>query len=59
MSQDFSISRNHPYTTARWREKDPSPKQVAYAQKLGIAVQPEWSMGEVSDAIVAVTGDWY
>ena len=44
---------------ARWREKDPSPKQVAYAQKLGIAVQPGWRMGEVSDAIVAVTGDWY
>jgi superfamily II DNA or RNA helicase len=45
--------------SARWREKDPSPKQVAYAQKLGIAVQPGWSMREVSDAIVAVTGDWY
>jgi superfamily II DNA or RNA helicase len=44
---------------ARWRQNAPSPKQRDYAQKLGITVQPGWSMGEVSDAIVAVTGDWY
>jgi superfamily II DNA or RNA helicase len=44
---------------ARWREKEASPKQVALAQKLGIRIAPEWRSGEVSDAIVAVTGEWY
>jgi hypothetical protein len=44
---------------ARWRQNDPSAKQTALAQKLGITVQPGWRSGEVSDAIVALTGDWY
>jgi superfamily II DNA or RNA helicase len=44
---------------ARWRLNDPSAKQTALAQKLGITVQPGWRSGEVSDAIVALTGDWY
>jgi superfamily II DNA or RNA helicase len=44
---------------ARWRQNAPSAKQTALAQKLGITVQPEWRSGEVSDAIVRLTGDWY
>ena len=44
---------------ARWREKERSPKQEAFARKLGIRIQPDWRSGEVSDAIVAVTGEWY
>jgi len=44
---------------AQWRDKPPSPKQEAYAQKLGIQVQPDWTSGQVSDAIARVTGDWY
>jgi len=44
---------------ARWRQNVPSPKQAALAQKLGIRIAPEWRSGEVSDAIVAVTGEWY
>ena len=44
---------------ARWREKERSPKQEALAQKLGIRIHPEWRCGELSDAIVALTGDWY
>jgi len=44
---------------ARWRQNEPSAKQAALAQKLGITVKPGWRSGEVSDAIVAVTGEWY
>jgi superfamily II DNA or RNA helicase len=44
---------------ARWREKERSPKQEAYARKLGIRIVPEWRSGELSDAITAVTGEWY
>ena len=44
---------------ARWRQNPPSPKQEAFARKLGVQTEPEWTSGEVSDAIVAVTGDWY
>jgi hypothetical protein len=44
---------------ARWRDKERSPKQEALAQKLGIRIHPDWRSGEVSDAIVRVTGDWY
>jgi superfamily II DNA or RNA helicase len=44
---------------ARWRQSEPSAKQVALATKLGITVKPEWRRGDVSDAIVALTGDWY
>jgi superfamily II DNA or RNA helicase len=44
---------------ARWRENARSPKQEALAQKLGIQIDPGWRSGELSDAIAAVTGDWY
>jgi hypothetical protein len=44
---------------AQWRDKPPSPKQGALAQKLGIQVQADWTSGQVSDAIARVTGDWY
>jgi superfamily II DNA or RNA helicase len=44
---------------ARWREKEASPKQVALAQKLGVRIEPSWRSGQVSDAIAALTGDWY
>jgi superfamily II DNA or RNA helicase len=44
---------------ARWRQNAPSAKQAALAQKLGIAVKPGWRSGDVSDAIAALTGDWY
>jgi superfamily II DNA or RNA helicase len=44
---------------ARWRGKDPSPKQVALAEKLGVQVAPHWTSGQVSDAIARKTGDWY
>jgi hypothetical protein len=44
---------------ARWRQNAPSPKQEAFARKLGVHIEPGWSSGEVSDAIVAVTGEWY
>ena len=44
---------------ARWRQNDPSAKQVALARKLGIRIVPEWRSGQVSDAIAALTGDWY
>jgi superfamily II DNA or RNA helicase len=44
---------------ARWRQNAPSAKQAALAQRLGIAVKPGWRSGDVSDAIAALTGDWY
>jgi superfamily II DNA or RNA helicase len=44
---------------ARWRQNPPSAKQEAFARKLGVRMEPGWSSGEVSDAIVAVTGEWY
>ena len=44
---------------ARWRQNAPSPKQESFARKLGVHIEPGWSSGEVSDAIVAVTGEWY
>src|SRR5262245_52212544 len=44
---------------ARWRQNEPSPKQQALARKLGVRLHPEWRSGEVSDAIVAITGEWY
>ena len=44
---------------ARWRQHPPSPKQEALARKLGVRIQPGWSIGEVSDAIVTMTGEWY
>jgi hypothetical protein len=44
---------------ARWREDERSPKQKALARKLGVQIQPWWRSGEVSDAIAAVTGEWY
>jgi superfamily II DNA or RNA helicase len=44
---------------ARWRQNPPSPKQEAFARKLGITIEPGWRSGEVSDAIAAITGEWY
>ena len=44
---------------ARWRQNVPSAKQEALARKLGIRMAPEWRSGQVSDAIAALTGDWY
>src|SRR5919197_1949372 len=44
---------------ARWRQNPPSPKQEAFARKLGVRIESGWSSGEVSDAIVAITGEWY
>jgi hypothetical protein len=44
---------------ARWRQNVPSPKQEALARKLGVRIEPGWSSGQVSDAIAALTGDWY
>ena len=44
---------------ARWRQNPPSPKQEALARKLGVRMKPGWSRGEVSDAIAAITGEWY
>ena len=44
---------------ARWRDNAPSEKQTAFAQRLGIAVDPAWNSGAVSDAITAIVGDWY
>jgi hypothetical protein len=44
---------------ASWRTRPPSAKQRARAHQLRIAVSPHWNAGELSDAITAVTGDWY
>jgi hypothetical protein len=44
---------------ARWRQNPPSPKQEAFARKLGIHIEPGWTSGAVSDAINAITGEWY
>jgi superfamily II DNA or RNA helicase len=44
---------------ARWRENERSPKQEGLARKLGVPIQPWWRSGELSDAITAVTGEWY
>jgi len=44
---------------ACWRQNAPSAKQVAFAARLGIQVLPEWTSGQVADAITARTGDWY
>jgi superfamily II DNA or RNA helicase len=44
---------------ARWREHARSPKQEALARKLGVRIQPGWQSGELSDAITALTGEWY
>ena len=44
---------------ARWRQNPPSPKQEALARKLGVQIVPGWSSGELSDAITALTGEWY
>jgi superfamily II DNA or RNA helicase len=44
---------------AAWRQKARSPKQEALARKLGIAIDPTWRSGDISDAINRVVGDWY
>ena len=44
---------------AGWRRKPRSPQQEAYARKLGLTIQDDWTAGDISDAITAVVGDWY
>jgi hypothetical protein len=44
---------------ARWRQKEPSERQVALARKLGVRTEPDWTSGQMSDAIARATGDWY
>ena len=44
---------------ARWRQNPPSEKQAALAKKLGVQSKAGWTSGQMSDAIVRVTGDWY
>lgn len=44
---------------ARWREKVPSARLIAYAQKMGVGIAEDWTSGQVSDAIQRITGDWY
>lgn len=44
---------------AQWRQRPPSPGQLAVCQKLGIVVDPRWTQGAVSDAITQVIADWY
>jgi hypothetical protein len=38
---------------AAWRSRPPTDKQIEAARKWNVGVQPEWSAGEVSDAIGA------
>lgn len=38
---------------ATWRRRAPSPKQLDAAKKWGVAVDPKWNAGQVSDAISA------
>jgi ATP-dependent helicase IRC3 len=44
---------------AKWRQNPPSEKQQALARKLGIRFGDDWTRGQISDAIVRLTGDWY
>jgi ATP-dependent helicase IRC3 len=44
---------------AAWRGKARSPKQETLARKLGIAIDPTWRSGDISDAINRHIGDWY
>jgi hypothetical protein len=44
---------------ARWRQNLPSAKQEAFARKLGVRIRDGWNSGDVSDAIVKLTGEWY
>lgn len=39
-----------------WKADPPTDKQIAYAQRLGIAIPPGVSKGELSSMISAVTG---
>jgi len=43
---------------AHWRQKARSEKQEALARKLGIAIDPTWRSGDISDAINRLVGDW-
>lgn len=36
---------------ADWRARKPSPKQRGYAKRLGVTIRPDWTAGDVSDAI--------
>jgi len=54
-AEDY-VRRQAPQLTARdapWRKTPPSDKQLAFARKLGIQVDPTWSKGDVSQAIDA------
>lgn len=44
---------------ALWRSRPPSEKTLALCQRFGIVVEPQWTQGEVSDAITQVTAEWY
>jgi hypothetical protein len=39
-----------------WRKDPPTPKQLAYAERLGLDVPARISKGELSDMISSVTG---
>lgn len=40
-----------------WGEESPSPRQIAYAIKLGIEVRPEMTKGQLSILISAALED--
>jgi len=44
---------------AGWRQKARTAPQEALARKLGITIDQDWAAGQLSDAITAVTGEWY
>jgi len=47
---------------ARWRNRPPKPiseKRASFLRKLNIAVNPNWTAGELDDAMTAKIGDWY
>jgi superfamily II DNA or RNA helicase len=44
---------------AKWRRGPRTPKQEAKARKYGIAINPAWNAGALSDAIARYEGDWY
>lgn len=45
-----------PRIPAAWRRDPPTPRQLEYAAKLGIAIRPGVSKGELSDLISQATG---
>jgi len=43
---------------AKWLQQTPTPKQVAFAQRLGIDWREHRSRGALSEEITKVVGDW-